>query len=252
MKEGFYDKIENQLQGQQNTYYVGELMAFELTERNSSYSMALISKYFATTDLQPGFPNIKRLFPLLSDCVDKNPKALKESEQVEFPELSGLDGDRVLLVYVPGLDFIDAFFGRLRAGVLPVPVLPSDSMQRGGQALLKIENIAKSCNAMAILSTSGYHAAVQAGSVKNLISLNHKNGRTSGRWPNLPWIHTYSWVKNAKEMHSNSNDKFEPRPDTVCFLQFTSGSTGDAKGVIITHGGLIHNVKVMQRVYSNT
>ncbi|KAJ8565199.1 hypothetical protein K7X08_007775 [Anisodus acutangulus] len=309
MKEGFYDKIENQLHGQQNSYYVGELMAFELTERNSSYSMALISKHFATTDLQPGFPNIKRLFPLLSDCVDKNPKALKESEQVEFPELSGLDGylkhwathnitykktlykwineevqvvnertyeelnanasciahkmlssqkpimkqgDRVLLVYVPGLDFIDAFFGCLRAEVLSVPVLPSDPMQRGGQALLKIENIAKSCNAMAILSTSGYHAAVRAGSVKNLISLNRKNGRTSGRWPNLPWIHTYSWVKNAKERHSNSNDKFEPRPDNVCFLQFTSGSTGDAKGVIITHGGLIHNVKLMRRVYSST
>uniref|UniRef100_K4ASN0 Carrier domain-containing protein n=2 Tax=Solanum lycopersicum TaxID=4081 RepID=K4ASN0_SOLLC len=309
MKDGFYDKIENKLQGQKNTYYVGGLMAFELTERNSSYSMALISKHFANTDPQPGFPYVKRLFPLLSDCSDKNPKALKESHQVEFPELYSLDGylkywsnhnitckktlykwiseegqvvnertyeelnanasciaqkllssrkpvmkqgDRVLLVYVPGLDFIDAFFGCFRAGVLPVPVLPSDPMQRGGQALLKIENIAKSCNAVAILSTAGYHAAVRAGSVKNLISLNRKNGTSSGRWPNLLWIHTDSWVKNAKEMHSNSNDKFEPQPDNVCFLQFTSGSTGDAKGVMITHGGLIHNVKLMRKVYKST
>ncbi|KAJ8574149.1 hypothetical protein K7X08_025954 [Anisodus acutangulus] len=309
MKEGFYDKIENQLQGQKNTYYVGGLMAFELTERNSSYSMALISKHFANTDPQPGFPYVKRLFPLLSDCLDKNPKALKESRQVEFPELSSLDGylkhwathsitckktlykwiseegqvvnertyeelnanasciahkllssqkpimkqgERVLLVYVPGLDFIDAFFGCLRAGVFPVPVLPSDPMQRGGQALLKIENIAKSCKAVAILSTSGYHVAVRAGSVKNLLSLSRKNGTNSTRWPNLPWIHTDSWVKNAKEMNSNSFDKFEPRPDNVCFLQFTSGSTGDAKGVMITHGGLIHNVKLMRKVYKST
>ncbi|PHU29478.1 hypothetical protein BC332_01571 [Capsicum chinense] len=309
MKDGFYDKIENQLQGQKNTYYVGGLMAFELTERNSSYSMALVSKHFANTDPQPEFPYVKRLFPLLSDRLDKNPKALKESWQVEFPELSSLDGylkhwgthnttckktlykwiseegkvvnertyeelnanasciadkllssrkpimkqgDRVLLVYVPGLEFIDAFFGCLRAGVLPVPVLPSDPMQRGGQALLKIENIAKSCNAVAILSTAGYHVAVRAGSVKHLISLNRKNGTSSARWPNLPWIHTDSWVKNAKEMHSDSNDQFEPQPDTVCFLQFTSGSTGDAKGVMITHGGVIHNVKLMRRIYKST
>ncbi|XP_070044660.1 uncharacterized protein [Nicotiana tomentosiformis] len=309
MKEGFYDKIENQLQGQQNTYYVSGLMAFELTERNSSYSMDLISKHFANPDTQPTFPYVKRLFPLLSDRLDKNTTALKEYQQVEFPELTSLDGylkhwsthnitrkktlykwiseegqvvnqrtyeelnansscisqkllssqkpnmkqgDRVLLVYVPGLDFVDAFFGCLRAGVLPVPVLPSDPMQRGGQALLKIENIAKSCNAVAILSTAGYHAAVRAGSVKSLLSLNRKNGTCSARWPNLPWIHTDSWVKNSKGMHSNNNESFEPRPDNVCFLQFTSGSTGDAKGVMITHGGLIHNVKLMRRVYKST
>lgn len=61
MKDGFYDKIENQLQGQQNTYYVGGLMAFELTERNSSYSMDLISKHFANPDTQPTFPYVKVL-----------------------------------------------------------------------------------------------------------------------------------------------------------------------------------------------
>lgn len=61
MKDGFYGKIENQLQGHRNTYYVGGLMAFELTERNSSYSMALISKHFANADPQPGFAYVKVL-----------------------------------------------------------------------------------------------------------------------------------------------------------------------------------------------
>ncbi|KAF9603315.1 hypothetical protein IFM89_034664 [Coptis chinensis] len=37
---GFYEKLESELQGLNNTYYVGSLMAFELTERNSSYAMA--------------------------------------------------------------------------------------------------------------------------------------------------------------------------------------------------------------------
>ncbi|PIA25277.1 hypothetical protein AQUCO_12000019v1 [Aquilegia coerulea] len=44
----------------------------------------------------------------------------------------------------------------------------------------------------------------------------------------------------------------ESQPNDLCFLQFTSGSTGDAKGVMITHGGLIHNVKLMRRRYKNT
>jgi acyl-CoA synthetase (AMP-forming)/AMP-acid ligase II/acyl carrier protein len=158
-------------------------------------------------------------------------------------------GDRVLLVYVPGLDFIDAFFGCLRAKVLPVPVLPPDPLQRGGQALLKIESIAKSCNAVAILSTLLYHSAVRAGSVKNLISLAGKNGK----WPNLPWMHTDSWLKDSKVLApGNIAYESECQPDDLCFLQFTSGSTGDAKGVMITHGGLIHNVKLMKRIYKST
>lgn len=310
MKNGFYDKMESQVQGQRNTYYVGGLLAFELTERNSSYAMALICKHFANDNILPMFPYVKRLFPLQSGHCDENPKCLDEFPGVEFPILSSLDaylkhwgthkliekktlytwlneegqavakrtygelhanasciahklltgrkpaiksGDRVLLIYVPGLDFIDAFFGCLRAKVLPVPVLPPDPMQRGGQALQKIENIAKSCNAVAILSTIGYHAAVRAGSVKSLILLNGINGKSSARWPNLPWLHTDSWIKNTTNVtFEDLNDQTGPDPADVCFLQFTSGSTGDAKGVMITHGGLIHNVKLMRRRYKST
>ncbi|CAL5352523.1 unnamed protein product [Camellia sinensis] len=310
MKEGFYDKVESQLQGQQNTYYVGGLVAFELTERNSSYAIALVCKHFANDSSLPTFPYLKRLFPLQSDRWDRKPKALEESSGVKFPDLCTLDGylkhwgshkvtqnktlytwineegegayqrtygelhanasciarnllrgqkpvikpgDRVLLVHIPGLDFIDAFFGCLRARVLPVPVLPPDPLQRGGQALLKIENIAKSCNAVAILSTTGYHSAVWAGAVKNLISLASKNGKSSARWPNLPWLHTDSWIKNSKNTLPEDIDyPSEPQANDLCFLQFTSGSTGDAKGVMITHGGLIHNVKLMRKRYSST
>ncbi|PHU29471.1 hypothetical protein BC332_01564 [Capsicum chinense] len=54
-----------------------------------------------------------------------------------------MPGDRVLLIYVPGLAFIDAFFGCLRAKVIPVPAIPPDQTQEGGKALLHIANIAK-------------------------------------------------------------------------------------------------------------
>lgn len=59
MKDGFYEKLEDELQGMRNTYYVGGLMAFELTERNSSYAMALVCKHFANKDSLPKFPYTK-------------------------------------------------------------------------------------------------------------------------------------------------------------------------------------------------
>lgn len=159
-------------------------------------------------------------------------------------------GDRVLLVYIPGLDFIDAFFGCLRARVIPVPAIPPDPMQRGGQALLLIENIAKTCDAVGILSTFSYHTAVHAASLKNMILMSAK-GKSSPKWPDLPWLHTDSWINNSKNpLHQQ--DIAEPHPTDLCFLQFTSGSTGDAKGVMISHGGLIHNVKLMRKRYKST
>jgi hypothetical protein len=59
MKNGFYEKLESELQGLKNTYYVGGLMAFELTERNSSYAMALICKHFANNNPLPKFAYVK-------------------------------------------------------------------------------------------------------------------------------------------------------------------------------------------------
>ncbi|AES67729.2 AMP-binding enzyme [Medicago truncatula] len=305
MKNGFYEKLESELQGSRNTYYVGGLMAFELTERNSSYAMALMCKNFASSSDLPVFPYTKSLFPLQTEFQRKEPKQLAELPGVQFPNLPTLNGylkhwgthpvtedrtlyswineqgtvigkrtyreqhlnasciaskllksqkpgDKVLLVYVPGLDFIDAFFGCLRAKVIPVPVIPPDPMQRSGQALLKIENIAKSCGIVAILSTVAYHSAVRAGLVKNFITL--KNGKSSARWPSLPWLHTDTWVNNSRSyaLENLYDDQRESQSGDICFLQFTSGSTGDAKGVMITHGGLIHNVKLMQSRYKST
>ncbi|EEF48850.1 conserved hypothetical protein [Ricinus communis] len=295
VKDGFYERLESELQGLRNTYYVGGLMAFELTERNASYAMALMCKHFANYNSLPMFPYVKELgelpgveFPDLSNlaaylkhwamhkvtqnktlytwineegaavCQRTYAEVLANASCISHKLLTSQKpavkpGDRVLLIHVPGLDFVDAFFGCLIAKVIPVPVLPPDPLQRGGQALLKIENIAKCCNAVAILSTTRYHSAVRAGFVKNLISLTGKNGKSSARWPDLPWIHTDSWIKNSTDVLPRKMDyQSEPQPDDLCFLQFTSGSTGDAKGVIISHSGLIHNVKLMRRRYKST
>ncbi|XP_076931501.1 uncharacterized protein LOC143596677 [Bidens hawaiensis] len=314
MKDGFYEKVENRLQGQNNTYYVGGLMAFELTERNASYAFSLVLKHFASDNPEPSFPYIKRLFTMKPDNCSWISKQLNEAPGVDFPNVSSIDGylrhwgnhevianktlytwindkgetissrtykeldtnasyiahklltnkkaviepgDRILLVYIPGLEFMDAFLGCLRARVIPVPAIPPDPSQTGGQPLLHIENIAKRTKAVAILSTFGYHVYVKANSAKNKIMLTGKR-KNSGSWPNLPWLHTDSWIKNSKGCHVSFDDASilvkvsRVLPKDLCFLQFTSGSTGDAKGVMLTHTGLIHNVKLMRSVYKST
>ncbi|CAN0891896.1 Long-chain-fatty-acid--AMP ligase FadD28 [Linum grandiflorum] len=91
MKNGFYERLEDELQGQRNTLYVGGLMAFELTERNSSYSMALICKHFANDNPLPMFPYAKSLFSLQSDIRSRSLQYPREIPGVEFPDLPSLD-----------------------------------------------------------------------------------------------------------------------------------------------------------------
>jgi hypothetical protein len=66
MKDGFYERFESQLQGFQNTYYVGGLLAFELTERNASYSIETVCKHFAIDIEQTVTPYVKVSYKILS------------------------------------------------------------------------------------------------------------------------------------------------------------------------------------------
>src|SRR5580698_4091851 len=72
--------------------------------------------------------------------------------------------DRILLAYQPGLEMICAFFGCVRAGLIPVPVYPPSS--RGFQsALYKTVHIAKDCQAAGILTSRDYHASLKTWSL---------------------------------------------------------------------------------------
>jgi hypothetical protein len=66
MKNGFYEKVESQLQGFQNTYFVGGLLAFELTERNAFYSISSVCKHFAIASELPKVPYVKVSHEILS------------------------------------------------------------------------------------------------------------------------------------------------------------------------------------------
>lgn len=91
------------------------------------------------------------------------------------------------------------------------------------------------------------------GSLKNWVAFSRKNGKCVVCWSDLPWLQTGSRTQHSKvSSRKGISGILEPLPDDLRFLQFTLGSTGDAKGVMITQGGLIHNVKLMRRIYQVT
>jgi thioester reductase-like protein len=138
-------------------------------------------------------------------------------------------GDRLLLAYPPGLEMICAFFGCARAGLTPVPVYPPSS--RGFQsALYKTVHIAKDCQAAGILTSRDYHASLKTNLARRGVSA---SGVDVDYISGLPWIATEDFVDTI-------SDRPPADPSKILFLQYTSGSTMEPKGVIVTHENILN------------
>jgi thioester reductase-like protein len=137
-------------------------------------------------------------------------------------------GDRLLLAYPPGLEMICAFFGCVRAGLIPVPVYPPSS--RGFQsALYKMVHIAKDCQAAGILTSRDYQASLKTNLARSGVSA---CGIDVDYISGLPWIATEDFVDAV-------SGRPAVNPSNVLFLQYTSGSTMEPKGVIVTHENIL-------------
>src|SRR5271163_1147167 len=137
-------------------------------------------------------------------------------------------GDRLLLAYPPGLEMICAFFGCVRAGLIPVPVYPPSS--RGFQsALYKMVHIAKDCQASGILTSKDYHASLKTNLTRSGVSA---SGVDVDYISALPWLVTEDFVDTI------SDGPFFGTSE-ILFLQYTSGSTMQPKGVMVTHENIL-------------
>ncbi|WP_210586544.1 fatty acyl-AMP ligase [Streptomyces sp. GESEQ-35] len=139
-------------------------------------------------------------------------------------------GRPVLLLHPPGPAFLTAFAGCLYAGAVAVPApLPTDQ----GEQLARVGGILRDSEAVAVLTTSTYAPLLQAW----LDSLE------------LPHVHTLATDAGAL-MHAPDPEQWRPtsvRPDDLAFLQYTSGSTSDPKGVMVTHANLLANEAAIHR-----
>ncbi|OBH84168.1 thioester reductase domain-containing protein [Mycobacterium sp. E2989] len=144
-------------------------------------------------------------------------------------------GDRALLVYPPGLEMIAAFYACARIGVIAVPVSPPLPMSFES-GLAKLAFIARDCQAKAVLSTKQFEYDYR-------LLLNHFDGGSAWpeaqRPPELPWFGT-----DGTQEFGGAHVPDTPGP--VLFLQYTSGSTSDPKGVVVSHANVIANASAFK------
>ena len=140
---------------------------------------------------------------------------------------SGAKGERVLLLYPPGLEYIAAFFGCLYAGAVAVPVYPP----RMNQNLVRLESIIKDSQPALTLTTS--------------LSLSRSSTQLdkTPTLKNLRYLATDTLDDELAEQWQDLN----VTSDNLAFLQYTSGSTSEPKGVMVSHANLLHNAQMMKQ-----
>ena len=138
-------------------------------------------------------------------------------------------GDVALLLYPPGLPFIEAFMGCLYAGVIAVPVYLPNTRSESWERLSIIANDA---GATLLLTDGAQDEAVERW---------FGNGPPSGM----------SALDTVALEHVGSYVAVPLRADDIAFLQYTSGSTGDPKGVMVSHGNLIANQALIKAAFGN-
>jgi acyl-CoA synthetase (AMP-forming)/AMP-acid ligase II/acyl carrier protein len=134
-------------------------------------------------------------------------------------------GDRALLVYPPGLDFVAGFVGCLLAGVVAVPAYPPDP-SRFAASLIPLNHILADSAPTVVLTTSLVAGLADA------------FGDAVGPLRELPWLATDTLPADA----GSGWRQPEVGPQDIAFLQYTSGSTRRPAGVMVRHANLLANL----------
>ncbi|GAA6619603.1 fatty acyl-AMP ligase [Scytonema sp. NUACC26] len=143
----------------------------------------------------------------------------------------GATGQRALLLYPSGLEFIAAFFGCLYASVVAVPAYPP----KRNQKMSRLQAIVADAQPQVILTTEALLT-----NIKSQFSQN----------PELSELQCLA-TDNIDLVQADSWQETLLCSDTLAFLQYTSGSTGTPKGVMVSHGNLLHNEHLIQKGFDH-
>ena len=143
--------------------------------------------------------------------------------------LCGSVGDRAAILAPQGLDYIVAFFGAMQAGFIAVP-LPVPLF---GALDERVSGALRDCSPVAILTTSAVVGEV----------ISYAGAQPSGSAPSVIEIDALDF-----DSPRTLDAKVGPHPKTA-YLQYTSGSTRQPAGVVVTHKNVLANVEQVMSDY---
>jgi 8-amino-7-oxononanoate synthase len=137
-------------------------------------------------------------------------------------------GDRVVLLVPPSLEYVAAFFGCLYAGAIAVPAYPPNPRR----ADPRVARIIGDCGARLAIVSSAFMA------------------RLDGWLALSPELSGITWLEASRLSHGDAGGWRAPSVtgSSLAMLQYTSGSTGDPRGVMLAHANLLHNSAIIHRV----
>ncbi len=144
----------------------------------------------------------------------------------------GLAGERALLVYPPGLEFVSAFFGCLYAGVVAVPAHPP----RPNRPATRLGAIADDARPRAVVTAT---------------RLLPESDRWAGEIAGLGGLDRVA-TDTVEDALAEAWQHPGVGPTDLAFLQYTSGSTALPKGVMVTHANLLANSAQIHACFGST
>lgn len=145
---------------------------------------------------------------------------------------AGVAGERVLLLFPPGLEYIAAFFGCLYNKAVAVPAYPP----RPNRSLDRLQAILYNARPAIALTTNTIMSQIES------------------RTDQTPELRALPWgiVDTISDDLAAAWEEPMVKGDTLAFLQYTSGSTAEPKGVMVNHQNLLHNERMIQHAFQQT
>lgn len=141
-------------------------------------------------------------------------------------------GDRILLMYQPGLDFIEAILACFAAGMVAVPVQPLQNRR----VLPRLSGILENAGCRTMLTNNSLRQ-----------SLLRFIPDIANATPGLHWLCS----DIIADVDHNAFRKPLMTPSSLALLQYTSGSTGAPKGVMVSHQNLLDNESLIRRAFGH-